>query len=790
MAAVPAGAAPAADGSLFTGWAADQDGRSIVLDLEGTGQRDLVTVAWRDTAAAAVRDGCLLVVEAPAGTGWVKVAEARLAETESGSRDVALPRTAADRLRIGLASCQDTALNPLVQRITVRTASEARTPVTANFDAEPVGVGPYLWDYDGPVSVDVPPGTPANSRALVVRQGTGGARASAWTWFPRAQKVEVSYRMRVDSLAQSVVGLRDRPANVKEADTQSIAAVGFLDGKIYAFGREPHTELGTYQVGTFYNIKITIRPGPGAGAGTFAVDINGARAASGLAVRPSAATSVNSLIVAGFGGASATWLDDVAITTTTETPQLRVFDGPFDTAPLRKVATLAPPKARDGSGFASSTFSIGAETLDRGYADISSYIGEVCKLGIGSARLQAGWNRVEPKGDGTYEWGKLDAEVGALTGCGITPWIELSYGNYQIQGGGGPNLGGVLPTNLDPWKAFVTAMVQRYGDRVHTWSVWNEPSNGNVNTGTAYGRFAALTATTIVAAQPAAEIIAGSTAGVAETEFVRQALEAIRTAGALPLIDIWGFHGYPENPDTQYGDLDPEKPTGVASLRATVAGFDPRILLMETENGSPSVYSGNFALADHVWTDTTQAKWDTRRLLGDNARGLRTNLFTSADLRYAFTPTTVTWNPKGLLQVDGTKRVVRDKAAFRAVQVAATLFTTTNLVRAPESLVRATSAQALSAFGYRKADSGAVAVSYWASGDTPGDSKGTLGYADLTVPTSAGRDFVVVDVLTGDVYTVPPSRVTTGAGGTTVRVEVSDAPFVLTVPSAVAALQG
>jgi hypothetical protein len=780
--ATPAAAVPTADGRLFTGWAPDQDGRALVLALEGPGQRDQVAVTWRPTAAAAVVAGCVLLTEAPAGTGWAEVARAGLAETESGVRTVALPATATDRLRVRLADCGDVRLTPLVQRVSVRTTSVAATALSTGFDGEPLGVGPYPWDYDGPVSVAVPSGNAAGDRALLVREAPGGARSSAWVWFPRQEKVEVTYRMRVDDpTAQSVVGLRDRTGD--EADTQSIAAVGFADGRVYAFGREARTDLGAYEPGRFHSIKIIIR----AGTGTFAVDVDGRRAASGLAVRPSAATSVNSLVVAGFGGADATWVDDVTVTTTDETATQRVFEGPFDTAPLRRLGSLAAPAGADGSGFASSTFSIGAETLDRGYADIGSYIGAACRLGIGSARLQAGWNRIESR-VGTYDWSRLDAEVGALVGCGIRPWIELSYGNFQIPGGGGANLGGELPTDTGKWLAFVRAAVQRYEDRVSTWSVWNEPSNNPANTGTRYGAFAAATAQAVVAEQAGAEIVVGNTAGVPETEFAARALTAIRDAGALGLVHLWGFHGYPLNPDAQYGDIGPAQPGGVAALRAEVDRFDPRIGLFETENGAPSRYSGTFALRDHPWTEVAQAKWDTRRMLGDNARGVRTNVFTASDLRYGFTPTTVTWNPKGLLQTDGNKAVVREKAAFRAVQVAATLFRTDGLRRAPDALVGVASAQRLSAFGYRKAGSGEPAVSYWLDSAVPGGSTGTSGFADLTVPTAAGDRFVVVDVLTGDVYEVPASRVTRGAGGTTVRVDVSDGPFVLTVPSAVAGL--
>ncbi len=788
-AAVPAAAVPAAavapGKALSTGWTAEQGGRSIVLDLEGQGVRDLVTVRWRNTAAASVRGTCTLVVAAPAGGGWTNLAEVPLAVGESGTRDVAFPPTDAERLRVTLAKCRNGRLTALADRITVRTASLSRTPVRASFDDQPVGVGPYLWDYDGQVSVEVPPGDAAASRALVVRE-RAGARSSSWAWFPRAEVVRASYRMRVDDpAAPSSVGLRDRP-DVPESAVQPIAVVGFENGTIYASGRDARTPLGTYRPGEFRAVTITLRPA----AGTFDVDLDGTRVATDLPVRPSSATTVNSLIVAGEAGADATWLDDVAITTTTTTATTREFRGPFDTAPVRRMGTLASPPARTGAGFAGTTFSVGAETLDRGYADISAYVGQVCRLGIGNARLQAGWNRIE-RTVGTYDFSRLDAEVDALSRCGIRPWIELSYGNFQVPGGGGTNLGGLLPTNLQKWQEFVTATVRRYGDRVSTWSVWNEPSNNPANSGTAYGRFAAVTATTVAAEQPQAEIIAGNTASVPETEFVREALTEVRTAGALDLIDLWGFHGYPDNPDSTYGDLGATPSGGVAALRAVVDEFAPRIVLMQTENGAPSVYSGTFALKDRPWTETTQAKWDTRRMLGDNARGLRTNVFTSADLRYAFTPTTVTWNPKGLVQVDGNKQVVRRKAAFRAVQAAATLFNDTALVRRPDALVRTASDQRLSAFGYRWAGSDAPAVAYWRNTDTPTNQRATSGFADLTVPARAGERFVLVDVLTGDVHAVPRSRVTGGADGTaTVRVEVSDGPLVLTTARGVRPLLG
>ena len=85
--------------------------------------------------------------------------------------------------------------------------------------------------------------------------------------------------------------------------------------------------------------------------------------------------------------------------------------------PLRLNATsrLSPQsshfrRAKPARDIASSRWSVGGETLDRGFgvhADYKAYLGP---LGAKSIRLQAGWARCEPQ-PGVYEWGWLDAIV-------------------------------------------------------------------------------------------------------------------------------------------------------------------------------------------------------------------------------------------------------------------------------------------------------------------------------------------------------------------------------------------
>ena len=67
-------------------------------------------------------------------------------------------------------------------------------------------------------------------------------------------------------------------------------------------------------------------------------------------------------------------------------------------------------KVRSAAEIGSSPWSIGGETLDRGYADYAKYQAYLGPLGAKGIRLQAGWARCE-RAPGAYEWGWLDAVI-------------------------------------------------------------------------------------------------------------------------------------------------------------------------------------------------------------------------------------------------------------------------------------------------------------------------------------------------------------------------------------------
>lgn len=764
-AVAPAAAGPSPDGipdqrrtgaTLDAGWQTSRGGQELVLRLDDHSVRSGVQVTWVAAEVARFREGCELVVDALQDQEWVQVAAQPVSPAADQTQQVPFPHIDTAGLRLRLRTCGGNKTDQALGQVTVQTPLARLTPLDANFDREPEGTGAYAWDSrvgQGNVAVGTPSAAAANgeSRALHITNADSAASSLTWSFFPRAEQTQADYRFRVDqSNARSEVGLR-------RGTNRAAAVVGFFDGRIYAYDGASEVDLAPHDLNRYYHVSITASPS----LGRYDVSVDGRVLATGLHTRTSD-QELDNLVAVGFAGAESTWLDDVLVRPADTTPSTRVFTGPFTGRPLPRIGQLTPPTA---GAPRPSTWSIGAETLDRDFADFSAYADELAALGIGEARLQGGWARTEQI-PGTYDWAWLDEAVNGLSERGIKPWLEFSYGNPAIPNGGTPGLNGQLPSGdgLLAWDRWVTAMVERYGDRVQTWSVWNEPDRQDA---TQYGHFAARTSRLVKTLQPEAKIIVLNTAGLSPTYF-RSALTAIQQDGALDLIDTVGYHTYTENPDAQY--------TRVAGIRAVVDEFDPDLKLMQTENGAPSRYTDSFALRNYRWTETSQAKWNSRRMLGDHGRGIATNLFTISDLRYS-SPGTVTWNPKGLLEVNGAQQVTRRKLAFHAAQATSTLFNS-DLVPYADSPVQPASEPSLSVFGYRSVSGRGFAASYWIDSGIPGN---WAEKQEVTVafPHGAGTDLVLVDVATGEVFDIPGQRIKRTAASVSVQVPAYDAPLVV-----------
>ncbi len=256
-----------------------------------------------------------------------------------------------------------------------------------------------------------------------------------------------------------------------------------------------------------------------------------------------------------------------------------------------------------------------------------------------------------------------------MDGClaqGVRPWLQTSYGNPAYADGGGIGLSQGVPTSpeaLAAWDRWVTALVERYQDRVDTWEIWNEADHRPVVTVEQYIDLFLRTARIIRARQPGAHIIALSMAG--NLAFAERFLQAVAAAGEGSLISSITFHGYPHNPDDGF-----EMPDFLGPFCADIL---PHVELRQGETGSPSrqMEGGKLALNAHVFSERKQAVWNLRRMLNHHRRGFRLSLFQLADMIYEPRDGALynLLNPKGLLSIDPeTRQVTHRKQSYFAAQ--------------------------------------------------------------------------------------------------------------------------
>ena len=430
---------------------------------------------------------------------------------------------------------------------------------------------------------------------------------------------------------------------------------------------------------------------------------------------------------------------------------------------------IRPRHARE---IESSNWAVGAETMGRDYTIYNNWRNYLGPLGVKMARIQSGWAKTEQE-KGKYDWAWLDEIIPDMVDQGVTPWVCLCYGNPIYEGGGGTGLAGGLPSSpeaLDAWDAFVGAFVDRYEKYVSLWEIWNEPRTGRGKGAATYAKFAVRTAEVVRRRQPHARLMLPA-GGSFDTAFVRDMLTWIRDSGKLSLVNEIVYHPYAYNPDDRYG--------AVEELRQVVRSFSSEITLRQGENGVPSRIGSFGAVSKYDWTEQRQAKWATRRLLGDLGRDIPSSYFAICDMAYRVRPDRrdsdfrddqsklkLLINSKGLLEINPDRTIHHAKRAYRTVQHITALFDDT-VERIPDfeaKLSGGAEDARYSIFGYRAAPGGLV-ITLWRRSDTPG-KRPELEDLVLEVPEGTFSDPVWFDVLSGRVYDVDAALWETKDGGT------------------------
>ena len=431
-------------------------------------------------------------------------------------------------------------------------------------------------------------------------------------------------------------------------------------------------------------------------------------------------------------------------------------------APSEGFKYLGKISRRHARDIKSSNWAVGAETMGREYTIYANWKKYLGPLGVKRARIQSGWARTEQE-KGKYDWAWLDEIIPDMIDQGVQPWVCLCYGNPIYPGGGGTGLGGGLPSTPEAkmaWEAFVDAFVERYGDQIVEWEVWNEP-RGGVKGVPGYADLVVRTADVIRKRRPKAHIMVAA-GGSFDVRFVDKLLGIIKEQGKLHLVDEVAYHPYSYNPDSIYGR--------VAELRKVVGSYSDKITIRQDENGAPSQRGSFGALAKHDWTEEYQAKWALRRLMGDLGRDIPSSYFAICDMVYLVTVSgrdsdlrqgekevRKKINFKGLLAANPDKTIDHAKVAYRAVQHVTAIFDDTiKRIDGYDCKVSGGGENSgYSTFGYRAGGGGQV-VTLWRDSDKPG----TRPEKELVTVSIADRRFkqpVWVDMLSGAVYEIPNS---------------------------------
>lgn len=419
---------------------------------------------------------------------------------------------------------------------------------------------------------------------------------------------------------------------------------------------------------------------------------------------------------------------------------------------MKRIGTLNPrPVGKVGT----SMWMIGCETLDRDFQNYDSYKEYLAPLGIQLIRLQGGWAKTEQQ-RGKYDFGWLDAIIDDARSRGLQIMLETSYGNPSYPGGGGRTLSGGFPTSPEAvaaWDRWVEAMATRYKDKVAIWGMWNEPTGNPKLTASDITEFNIRTAAVIKRVHPKARI-----AGLVVNRLpknipvIEHFLKTLSERQQTDLFEWVVFHCYDKNPDAYY--------PSVKETADLVRRFAPAMKLWQGEAGAQSELCKFGALSGHPWTELTQAKWNTRRMLGDLGHGVASGVFTIADLEYHNTPGHEGLLRYGLLQTTGQAegfQVRKIKMAYYAVQNVVSVFNDT-LERIPDYSCEARGLSNMAVFGYRDIATGSQVCVFWNKIGTPTDKNETKP-ATLTITGAEFHEPVWVDVITGGIYAIPAEKI-------------------------------
>ena len=225
------------------------------------------------------------------------------------------------------------------------------------------------------------------------------------------------------------------------------------------------------------------------------------------------------------------------------------------------------------------------------------------------------WDAV---GATSYSWSAIDTHVNNCVNNGIKIFACLAYGNASFGGYYSDTI--ITNTaNRTAWLNYVTAVVNRYKDRVHVWEVWNEPNNSMFWSSTSAVNYTSLVAYTynaIKAADSTAIVCAGGL-DVSQSNY-STFFQTCVTNGILNKADVIVPHWY-EGGQLAEGSTILGKQNTYRSIISTAGYTTP---MGSSECGFSAGWDwGPWAGLTTAQRETQQAKYLIRGILAFKSRG-------------------------------------------------------------------------------------------------------------------------------------------------------------------------
>ncbi len=163
--------------------------------------------------------------------------------------------------------------------------------------------------------------------------------------------------------------------------------------------------------------------------------------------------------------------------------------------------------------------------------------------GIRVLRIAFGWDGIE-SARGKYNWLFWDDYVKiAVDDYGITLIPYICYTPRWNSTGDTSNYWNHPPIDYEEFGRFVSALVNRYKERIHSWELWNEPDINAFWSGSAedLARLTKIGSKAVREADPTALVVL---AGLANHPDFTRAL--FRDYGISPYVDVVNMHSYYE----------------------------------------------------------------------------------------------------------------------------------------------------------------------------------------------------------------------------------------------------